>query len=69
MNFFFNPLTHTESFFFLGYVLAGILFCLCLVFQEQALSCVLVGVFTRESVSGACFGSVFQEQALLCVGR
>ena len=27
------------------------------VFEEQAPSCVLVGVFTRECVSGACFRS------------
>ena len=27
------------------------------VFQEQAPSCVLVGVLTRERVSGACFRS------------
>ena len=32
------------------------------VFQELAPSCVLVGVLTRERVSGACFGSVFRER-------
>ena len=37
------------------------------VFKEQAPSCVLVGVLTRERVSGACFGSVFREQAPSCV--
>ena len=31
--------------------------CFGSVFQEQAPSCVLVGVFTREGVSGACFRS------------
>ena len=31
--------------------------CFGSVFQEQAPSCVLVGVFTRERVSGACFRS------------
>ena len=31
--------------------------CLGSVFQEQAPSCVLVGVLTRELVSGACFKS------------
>ena len=50
-------------------------------FQEQAPSCVLVGVLTRERVSGACLrskllrvywleylsGSMFKEQAPSCV--
>ena len=36
-------------------------------------SCVLVGVLTRERVSGACFGSVFRERvsgasSLMCTG-
>ena len=31
--------------------------CFGSVFQEQASSCVLVGVFTREGVSGVCFRS------------
>ena len=31
--------------------------CFGSVFQEQASSCVLVGVLTRERVSGACFRS------------
>ena len=36
-------------------------------------SCVLVGVLTRERVSGACFGSVFRERvsgasSLVCAG-
>ena len=41
--------------------------CFGSVFQEQAPSCVLVGVLTQEHVSGVCFGSVFQEQAPSCV--
>ena len=31
--------------------------CFGSVFQEQASSCVLIGVLTREHVSGACFKS------------
>ena len=41
--------------------------CFRSVFQEQAPSCVLVGVLTRKRVSGACFRGVFQEQAPSCV--
>ena len=55
--------------------------CFGSVLQEQAPSCVLVGVLTRERVTGAsslvctgwgsypgaCFASVLQEQALSCV--